>query len=233
MKRCKVPVADPIIKCNETLDVVFLIDGSGSLGKTGWAAEIKAAEFFVNAFSGTGAHTKMAVILYSGPRTWGGVGKCFAKNAAQVDQEAVCKIKTVTHFTEDMQKVKGLIDGLAWPSGSTLTSLALQTAKAELALGRKNATSVVVVITDGRPLSKRQTWLASRSVRKDARLVWVPVTKYAPLKDIKKWATRRWQENVVQVKSFDDLQKPDAVNHVIANICPAKSPEMLFGRALD
>merc|ERR1719453_758684 len=233
MKRCKVPVADPIIKCNETLDIVFLIDGSGSLGKTGWAAEIKAAEFFVNAFSGTGAQTKMAVILYSGPRTWGGVGKCFAKNAAAVDQEAVCKIRTVTHFESDMKKVGDMIQALEWPQGSTLTSLALQTAKSELALGRKNATSIVVVITDGRPLSKRQTWLASRSVRKDARLVWVPVTKYAPLKDIKKWATRRWQENVVQVKSFEDLEKPDAVNHVIANICPAKSPEMLFGRVLD
>ena len=48
--------------------------------------------------------------------------------------------------------------------------------------------------------------------------MWVPVTKYAPLKRIKWWATRRWQENVVQVKSFKDLEKPDPVNHVIANL---------------
>merc|ERR1711988_1567592 len=104
----------------------------------------------------------MAVILYSGPRTWSGVRKCFAKNKKKVDQEAVCKIKTVTHFTDDLKKVKNLITGLTWPKGSTLTSLALLTAKAELALGRKNAKSVVVVITDGRPLSYRATGLASR-----------------------------------------------------------------------
>merc|ERR1719380_44379 len=139
-----------------------------------------------------------------------------------------CKVKMITHFTKDMKKVKDLIGGLKWPQGSTLTSLALQTAKAELSLGRKDAKSVIVVITDGRPLSYRATEIASWNVRKSARLVWVPVTKYAPLKKIKKWATRRWQENVVQVKSFEDLEKPDPVNHVLANICPDDAPRAEF-----
>merc|ERR1719327_699395 len=128
----------------------------------------------------------------------------------------------VSHFTKDMKKVKQLITGLDWPRGSTLTSLALLTAQAELSMGRKDAKSVVVVITDGRPLSYRNTYYASKNVRKSARLVWVPVTRYAPLKSIKSWATRRWQENVVQVKTFKDLEKPDMVNHVIANICPSR-----------
>ena len=183
------------LSCNRTLDVLFLIDGSGSLGQKGWDAEIKAAEMFVDAFSGTGAQTKMSVILYSGPRTWCGVRRCTSKSSKKVDMANTCKIKMVTHFTGDMKKVKGLIKGLKWPKGSTLTSLALQTAKAELSLGRKNAKSVVVVITDGRPLSFRNTWIASNNLRKSARLVWVPVTRYAPLKYIKYWATRRWQKN--------------------------------------
>jgi len=230
MKRCTVPAKKEVMECNEELDVLFLIDGSGSLGRAGWKAEIKAANLFVDAFSGTGAKANMGVILYSGPRTWGGVRKCVGRNSKKVDIEKVCKVKTVTHFTNDMKKVKKLIGGLTWPSGSTLTSLALQTAKAELSLGRKNARSVVVVITDGRPLSYRNTWIASRNLRKAARLVWVPVTRYAPLKYIKYWATRRWQENVVQVKTFKDLEKPDPINHVIANICPAEVREVSFAR---
>merc|ERR1719171_578984 len=230
MKRCKVAAEKKVMTCNASVDVVFLIDGSGSLGKTGWKAEIKAANMFVDAFSGTGAQANMAVILYSGPRTWGGVRKCVGRNSKKVNTEKTCKIKTVTHFTNDMKKVKSLITGLSWPQGSTLTSLALATAKAELALGRKDSKSIVVVITDGRPLSYRATGIASRNLRKSARLVWVPVTKYAPLKRIKWWATRRWQENVVQVKSFKDLEKPDPVNHVIANICPDKNPKVQFGR---
>merc|ERR1719213_1232587 len=172
----------------------------------------------------------MAVILYSGPRTWGGVYKCFARNTKKVDREKICGIKMITHFTNDLAKVKSLIKGLTWPRGSTLTSLALITAKAELALGRKNAQSNVIVFTDGRPLSYRKTGLASRQVRKAARLVWVPVTKYAPLKQIKKWATRRWQENVVRVPSFKALENPDTITHIVANICPKDFGGMAFGR---
>merc|ERR1719265_1370897 len=128
----------------------------------------------------------MSVILYSGPRTWGGVFKCYSKNTKKVDREKICGIRTVTHFTSDLAKVKQLVTGLTWPQGSTLTSLALMTAKAELSLGRKNAGSNVIVFTDGRPLSFRKTRMASRIVRKSARLVWIPVTKYAPRKRIKK-----------------------------------------------
>jgi hypothetical protein len=227
MHRC------PALKCKQKLDVVLLIDGSGSLGSRGWKAEIKAAQMFVDAFSGTGAEAQMAVILYSGPFYWSGVRLCTGKNSKKVDSEKTCKIKTVTHFTKDMKKVKQLITGLNWPRGSTLTSLALQTAKAELALGRKDAKSVVVAITDGRPLSYRNTWIASRNLRKSARLVWVPVTRYAPLRFIKMCATRRWQENVVRVRTFKDLQTPDPVNRIVANICPKKNPKARFGRVLQ
>jgi hypothetical protein len=216
----KVKCGEKALGCDKKLDIVFLLDGSGSLGKRGWNAEIKAAQTFVDAFDGTGAKANMAVILYSGPRTWGGVYKCFGRNRKKVNMETTCKIKTVTHFTNDMPKVKKLITGLEWPRGSTLTSLALLSAYSELSLGRKDAQSIVVVITDGRPLSYRATWFASRFVRKAARLVWVPVTRYAPLRSIKRWATRRWQENVVQVKSFAALEKPEVVTHVVANICP-------------
>merc|ERR1719201_1114347 len=228
MKRCKVPIEDKALPCNRSLDVMLLLDGSGSLGKEGWAQEIKAAQLFVDAFTDSGK-ANMAVIMYSGPRTWGGVEKCTGPNSGDVDPEK-CGIKMVTHFTEDMKKVKNLITGLEWPQGSTLTSLALMTAKAELALGRKDSKAVMVVITDGRPLSFRNTALAAKVVRKAARLVWVPVTKFAPLKKIKSWATRRWQENVVLVKEKEDLGKAETVTHIVADICPKVNPKVEIGR---
>merc|ERR1740138_1356664 len=113
--------------CNRTIDLILLLDGSGSLGKAGWKAEMVAAQFTVDAYIDSGK-ANMAVILYSGPRTWSGVGKCTGKNAKNVDMEE-CGIKTVTHFTDDLKQVKQLITGLDWPQGSTLTSLALMTAK--------------------------------------------------------------------------------------------------------
>jgi len=228
--RCTVEMKSKPMTCKKKLDIVFLLDGSGSLGSKGWKAEIVAARTFVDAFDGSGAQANMAVILYSGPRTWKGVRKCFGRNGKKVDMERTCKIKSVTHFTKDLKKVKQLITGLTWPRGSTLTSLALLSAKSELGLGRKDAQSVVVIITDGRPLSYRATYYASRSLRKSARLVWVPVTRYAPLGFIKRVATRRWQENVVKVNSFAALEKPDVVTHIVANICPKETPKMRFGR---
>ena len=100
------------------------------------------------------------------------------------------------------------------------------TAKAELAYGRKESRSVVIVITDGRPLSYRNTGLAAKQIRKSARLVWVPVTAYAPLASIKKWATRRWQENVIRVKTFKELADSSVVTQIMADICPKPEPEL-------
>jgi len=233
MKRCKLDVGAETMACNRSLDIVLLIDGSGSLGKKGWKAEIKAAQTFIDAFTNPEAavsNAQMSVILYSGPKTWGGVYKCFARNTKKVDRQKICAVKMITHFTNDLKKVRTLVTGLTWPRGSTLTSLALMTAKAEFALGRKNAHANVVVFTDGRPLSFRKTKLAAQAVRKSARLIWVPVSKYAPLKQIKKWATRRWQENVVRVRSFAELEKPDVITHLVANLCPKTNPKVGFGR---
>jgi len=230
MERCKVA-----LKCKESVDVVLLLDGSGSLGKQGWKAEIQAARVFVDAFTQEGIkddapRANMAVILYSGPRTWSGVKKCVGKSSGKVDIDKFCKITTVTHFTEDMKKVKQLITGLTWPSGSTLTSLALMAAKAELAGGRSSSPANVIVFTDGRPLSYRNTYVASRQLRKSARLLWVPITRYAPLKFIKHCATRRWQENVVLVKDFKTLEKDagDITNHIVADMCPKHEQKVLM-----
>jgi len=221
---CFADVGSPVLECKKTTDVILLIDGSGSLGKKGWAAEMTAAGYFIDAFTKS-KKANMAVILYSGPKTWSGVKKCTGKSKKKVSSKE-CGITTVTHFTEDLKKVKQLVLGLEWPKGSTLTSLALMAAKAELALGRKNSPSNVIVFTDGRPLSFRKTGIASKALRKLARLVWVPVTHFAPLKYIKQWATRRWQENVVQVKNFKAFENPEVVTHIIANICPEKPPKM-------
>jgi hypothetical protein len=229
MKRCETLTVSEPLSCNKSLDIIMLLDGSGSLGKAGWDAEMKAAHIFVDAFKYAEGKVNMAVILFSGPRTWGGVFKCIGKSAATVPK-SFCGIQTVTHFTTDMNSVDQKITGLTWPSGSTLTSLALMTAKAEMSLGRADVQTIVVVITDGRPLSYRLTWLAARTVRKSARLLWVPVTKYAPLKYIKRWATRRWQENVVPVTDFKELQTPEVITHIVADICPKEDTDLSFTR---
>jgi len=228
---CELPDPTKALPCESSMDVVLLLDGSGSLGKAGFESERKAADLLVDAFAdgaakGGGseeeAKTRIALILFSGPKTWSGVSKCTGDGeiVEKVNMKTDCSINVVEHFTNNLKQVKEDISKLPWPQGSTLTSLALMAAKAELQLGRKTATSAVVIITDGRPLSVRQTGNAAHELRKQTRLVWVPVTANIPLKDIKDWATRRWEENVVVVLNFEDLAKPDPMSKVIADICP-------------
>merc|ERR1719265_2594028 len=107
-------------------------------------------------------------------------------------------------------------------------ALGLLAAKAELALGRKNAQSVVVAFIDGPPLSPRKTKLAARTLRKSTRLLIVPTIKFSPLKLLKKLASRRWQENIVSVESPEKLKNKTMryVTRIVANICPKETPKM-------
>jgi len=222
MFKCELATAQATMMCKKKLDVVLLIDGSGSLGETGWKAEKKMAELFISAFEGTGTEAQLSTILYSGPSYWSGVRKCFAGPFDAGHIEKVCKVVIKNQLTSDIASVKSGVEAMTWPAGSTLTSIALMQASSVLSQGREDAHSIVVAITDGRPLSRRATWWAARHVRKKARLVWVAVTRYAPLRMIKRMATRRWQENVIVVPDFSSLADaaPDHVTHIVANICP-------------
>jgi len=222
VKSCKAPVGK-VMKCAQTLDIVLLLDGTPKSGKEGWAAEVKAANQLLDAFTGK---PNVAVVYYTGPRTWSGVSKCTSKSKKKVDMEKTCKIKIASHFSEDMKKVKGVINGLQYSPGSKLLSLGLMTVQSELALGRATARTVVIVFIDGAPLSFRKTRMTSEAIRKKARLVYVPVVKFSPLKDLKTWASRRWQENLVSVSSAKELAKTETGTHIIANICPKKFPKL-------
>merc|ERR1719188_1916540 len=102
---------------------------------------------------------------------------------------------------------------------TTLTSLAISEAENDLATGRADASSVVIVITDGKPLSEKSTTRAAKSIKRKARLMFVPVGRYVPKKDMRKWASWPWRENVVEVDSFGKLSSPVVLNEVIADMC--------------
>jgi hypothetical protein len=226
--RCQVPNPTLAMKCNQSMDIVLVLDGTPRGGKDTFKYEIEGAKKFVDAFEGNGitTNTSFALYHYTGPRTWSGVSKCTGMSTEKVDMEKVCKVTRVQHFTDDLTEVKSRIDALTFQPGSKLLSLALMSVQSEFALGNKNHRTVVVVWVDGQPLSYRKTLLASRAIRKKVRLVWVTVSKYSPLKDIKKWASRRWQENLVIVNEGAQFQTGATATHIVANICPRSFPEL-------
>merc|ERR1719329_1549307 len=100
MHRREVPVATEVLKCNKSLDIVLVMDGTPKTGKAAWAQEVTAANLLVDAFVGplVTAQPNFAVVHYTGPRTWSGVSKCTGKSTAKVDMEKTCRIKMALHF---------------------------------------------------------------------------------------------------------------------------------------
>jgi hypothetical protein len=171
----------------------------------------------VQAFKG--GDSQVGVILFSGPTTSVNLGKCF-RGTGTMDE---CGIQWVDHYqygSAQLDALSSKIEGLSWPSATTFTSMALAAAEGDLRNGRSDATSLVIVVTDGRPMSARNTMQASQSLRKKARLMWVAVGNNVPIKSMKYWASKPSHDNVVSIKNFDGLKSPSVISSIIADACP-------------
>jgi hypothetical protein len=186
----------PTLKCESTVDVILVIDGSGSLGQTGWDASVKAGAMLARAFGGGQGDVRIAVLLYSYWTEW------------------------VQHFSANTEETAVAIENMNWPRSLTFTADALNTARSELSLGREDAQSVVILITDGMPMSMRKTKEAAENLRKDARLMVVPVTRWAPIAEAREWASLPKEDNFLALTEFSDLEDPSKIDQIIADVCP-------------
>ena len=132
-----------------------------------------------------------------------------------------CGIVWVKHFTNNTLEAVEAVDALKFPAATTLTSVALAEADAELMYGRESANSVVVVVTDGLPLSPESTEEAAAKLATKARVVWVPVGPNAPYEMIEKLASLPKSENIIALDDFAKLGYPYFVNKLIAQTCPS------------
>jgi len=212
------------LRCGSAVDLIVLLDGSGSLGRYGWKQSKDMAIKFIQSMKGSGKDgVNMALLLFSGPLTANTLDACTSSRAGVMpDVEKDCGIKWLSRFTKDIAKVEESARKATWPAGTTLTSMALAEARAELSNGRPGANSVVVVITDGKPMSDIKTSQAAKALSKDSRLVWVPVGRaiQASMKNIRRWASRPWQDNVVTIPDFSMLALPTMINRLVATTCP-------------
>jgi len=76
MQRCVTDGSDVPLKCNKSLDVILLLDGSGSIGKKGWEATKKVGETIINSFNTGDDKAQIAVLEFSGPSAGNALNKC-------------------------------------------------------------------------------------------------------------------------------------------------------------
>jgi len=185
------------VKCASKTDIVVVLDGSGSLGTTGWAQTKEFAERFIGNLEGGSDYAHVALQVFSSGVKW------------------------IKRFTNDTAGVAASVKKISWPRSVTSTAAALIQAEAELIHGRADADTVVVVVTDGKPTGgDHQTELAAESLKQKARILWVAVGYSPPMDLINKLASEPKAEHVVRITNFLKLDDANTVNTVLANTCP-------------
>jgi len=135
-----------------------------------------------------------------------------------------CGIEWVSLFTNDSETLQEtLTTDMEWPQSTTLTSVALGQAENMLVQGRETANSVVIVVTDGKPMSQRNTKSASQKLQEKAKVVWIPVGNSAPIELIMELASLPKKENVIQISNFEQLEQDGTINDIVSTSCPVLS----------
>jgi len=220
---CADLITDPgrnILNCRSVVDVIILLDGSASLGEMGWLQAKAAAKKMVEAL-GAGGNAHVAFLLYGGPLTLEDYDKCVgnADDGTAVNMETTCGMQWVSHFTNDTAKLSTTVSGLEWPQSTTMTSLALGQAESELVKGNEDAQSVVILVTDGWPMSRRNTNSAAAKLRESAKVLYVPVGNSAPLSLIEEMASEPKHDHIIQAQNFLALNHPAILNKIIGSTC--------------
>jgi len=234
---------DGMLHCNSKVDFEMVLDESGSVGYHGWKSITKGAARIIRAMR---ADDRVAVIRYSGP--WASnsyFGHCVLNSGVETEanMEKYCHVSFVQHFVghntpttaereelkvpgpETIDALANTVEGLAnqWNPGSTLTSAAVGMATREVRLARQDAARVVMIITDGRPLSHMLTEQASHALNEKVdKTFWVALATAASdevVHMLHSYASWPSTDNTMTFNSLYALDWNETLNEIIADVC--------------
>mmetsp|Transcript_30143 Transcript_30143/g.65836 ORF Transcript_30143/g.65836 Transcript_30143/m.65836 type:complete len:840 (-) Transcript_30143:63-2582(-) len=184
-------------RCNALLDVVFILDASGSTGDDGFRNARNFAKMAASRMAVAEGGVKVAAIVFGG--------------SAAVSQD----------LTADATAFDAQLGAAVWQKGSTNTAEALALAREEFeSHARDGASPIVVVVTDGMPSSSFVlSTEAARLKARGARLTFISVGPSIIRRALDKWASWPAEENIVEVPSHATLDE-SKVTALLANICP-------------
>merc|ERR1719453_1238422 len=143
----------------------------------GWKSSLKAASQLVEGFDTSEddaeekpGSSRVALLLFGGPKDYEDLELCTEgpkDGQKPPDLKKNCGMEWISesddkssHFATDIAGLAKDIKRMKWPASTSMTSAALMQANDELKFGRKDAQSVVIVVTDGKPMSPGKTFEA-------------------------------------------------------------------------
>eukprot|EP00928_Gymnodinium_smaydae_P076061 TRINITY_DN5903_c0_g1_i3.p1 TRINITY_DN5903_c0_g1~~TRINITY_DN5903_c0_g1_i3.p1 ORF type:complete len:875 (+),score=184.50 TRINITY_DN5903_c0_g1_i3:51-2675(+) len=213
--------------CASALDLVLVADGSGSVADAGFAKTKSFAAALLARLSLAGEAAKGAAV--------GPAGRLQALPASSGARLGVVTFAQVAKVAHDLSTVRGTLlqslEALKWPgsdegNSGTNTAGALSVAREiiERHSERAGTQSVVLVVTDGDPVSSRLVGTEAQRLRSlGVRVVFVAVGATLRRSTLKRWASWPSAENILRVPSYAALggaAKDQYVTDLLANICP-------------
>merc|ERR1719324_1464883 len=166
--------------CEAQIDMLLLLDGSGSVNWYGPGFE-NERQFALDMFNLMGfgdEGAKAGVILFS----W--------------------EAELVHPMSTDQQSLIDAVEGMSWPHWNTDTAAALTMAKTELTnSGRPEVAkekTIVFLLTDGNPNSMSATNAAAEAVKEVATLYVVVIGNNLNMNAVKEWPSYPWEEHLIK-----------------------------------
>jgi len=191
----------PDVACFDKLDIVVMVDGSGSINwgpkKDGWDQSKLFTERLLGYLEMGENAAKAGVVLFS----W--------------------EAELISELTTDRATLDAAVSGMQWPGWNTDTAAGIMMAQTTLTNGGRpdvpKEKSIVFMITDGNPNDMTATDAAAEDLKERARLIVVPVGSNVDENAVNRWASWPAEENVMGVEDFGQLQ--DKLSEFVSDIC--------------
>jgi len=221
--------------CIAQMDFAVLLDGSGSMREPGYDILKEFAARLIERFKGEAYEAEAAKV---------GVVQ-FGNGQILPDKEShtgttISPAKLIHGMDFDTEKVATAIRETVWEKGFTNMAQAFSTAEMVFRNGgRDNKPSTIIVITDGKPTFKFETWNKVKEVKdSDVKVVMVIINKSLGKKDrkfMKKLASGPDDENVVMIPGVKKL-KADMDTYVtkaLVHSCSRSESPSAMGKYSD
>jgi hypothetical protein len=190
------------------LDVVLALDGSGSVGWTGWYATQRFAKDLVDRM----------YLNYDDGAT---VGVVLFSHVSEI----------VHQMTGDKASLDTSIAGMRFPRSWTMTGEAVRVAMNVMANGgRAGVPGVVFIVTDGRPTYEWDMTAAAEEARRaGTRLFFIGVGRNMDFAAMQRWATFPSDQNLEYVTNYWEMDNKIAA--LTADLCPQVQCRETFDEA--